>query len=270
MIFCPWCLNFQITEQICHHYSPIALMNINVLFFALIALVYSSAGFGGGSLYLAILAQSGMSVAAMRSAALSCNALVTATGTFHFYRASVIPWRRIAPLLLTSVPLCILTSFIGWEERTYFLALAAALFLAAVAMLVMWYVKNKGYETNDQRRWWLPVLTGAIGALAGFTGIGGGVYLAPFLYLIRWAQPREIAATSALFILINSLASLLAMSLAGSLEFSESLIWFLLAVALGAQVGARMAGKLLSQRTVHFITVVLLIFAAIRVWSKYL
>jgi uncharacterized membrane protein YfcA len=240
------------------------------LFFALVALVYSSAGFGGGSLYLAILAQSGMSVAAMRSAALSCNALVTATGSFHFHKASVVPRKRIAPLLFTSVPLCVLTASLGWEERTYFLMLASALFLAALAMLFQWYVKKEGYQTNAERRWWLPVLSGAIGALAGFTGIGGGVYLAPFLYLIRWAQPREIASTSALFILINSLASLVTMGVAGTLQFDNSIWWLLLAVALGAQVGARLSGKLLSQRAVHLITVVLLIFAAIRVWSKYL
>lgn len=251
-------------------FLSIALMNINVLFFLLIALIYSSAGFGGGSLYLAVLAQSGLSVAIMRSVALGCNAAVTASSTFHFYRANAILWKKVWPLLATSVPLCVYTSSLGWEERTYFLALASALFLAAVAMLAQWFVKKEGYETSVLPYRWLPVVTAAIGALAGFTGIGGGVYLAPLLYLIRWAQPREIAATSALFIFINSVASIVTMLATGTFLFEPNMLWLLGAAILGAQIGARLAGKLFSQRMVHLVTVLLLIFAATRVWIKYM
>ena len=57
-------------------------------------------------------------------------------------------------------------------------------------------------------RWLEPVAGGALGFLAGVVGIGGGIFLAPLLYMLRWGSERAIAGTCALFILVNSLAGL--------------------------------------------------------------
>ena len=48
----------------------------------------------------------------------------------------------------------------------------------------------------------------ALGALAGLTGIGGGVYLSPLLVFAGWADPQRATGIAACFIVVNSVAGL--------------------------------------------------------------
>ena len=43
---------------------------------------------------------------------------------------------------------------------------------------------------------------------SGMIGIGGGIILSPIILLLHWADMKQTAAVSALFILVNSLAGL--------------------------------------------------------------
>jgi uncharacterized membrane protein YfcA len=54
----------------------------------------------------------------------------------------------------------------------------------------------------------LAVTGGVVGLLSGLTGVGGGVFLTPVLLALRAAPVKTIAAVSAAFILVNSLAGL--------------------------------------------------------------
>src|SRR5205085_3569413 len=55
----------------------------------------------------------------------------------------------------------------------------------------------------------LSLLIGAvIGFLSGLIGIGGGIILSPILLLLKWADMKQTAAISALFIFVNSLSGL--------------------------------------------------------------
>lgn len=60
-------------------FSPILIPT-----FFIIAVVYSTAGFGGGSAYLAVLALAGVSSGELRPVALICN-IIVATGSFYHY-----------------------------------------------------------------------------------------------------------------------------------------------------------------------------------------
>ncbi|MFM7104353.1 MAG: sulfite exporter TauE/SafE family protein, partial [Flavobacteriales bacterium] len=71
--------------------------------FFLIALIYSSVGFGGGSMYLAVLTFSSISQDSLRITALVCNTVVTATGSMNFLRECRTSAQRIIPLLACSV-----------------------------------------------------------------------------------------------------------------------------------------------------------------------
>ena len=61
---------------------------------------------------------------------------------------------------------------------------------------------------SSEPRWPEPVVGGALGFLAGIVGIGGGIFLAPLLYMLRWGRAKAIAGTCAVFILVNSIAGL--------------------------------------------------------------
>jgi hypothetical protein len=171
-------------------------------------------------------------------------------------------------LLLASVPFCIATSFISLSETLFFRSLSVCLLLAAMAMLLQMRIqKNESTPQREARKWLLPAASAA-GAIAGLTGIGGGVYLTPLLYLSKWDQPKAIAATCSLFILLNSLAGLSVKFFAKGI-FPGSEEWMLIAAAaIGGMVGSMSGSKLFSQQTVRVITIALLIFASIRLFLR--
>ena len=49
---------------------------------------------------------------------------------------------------------------------------------------------------------------GALGVMPGILGVGGGIFLSPLMALLRWADVKRVAAISAAFIVVNSLAGL--------------------------------------------------------------
>ena len=92
--------------------------------------------------------------------------------------------------------------------KQYFLGLLAASLLVAGLTLLWEPMWKRDITPEAGPRWIEPVAGGLLGLLAGIVGIGGGIFLAPLLYLLRWDAPKRIAATCAAFILVNSLAGL--------------------------------------------------------------
>ena len=90
--------------------------------------------------------------------------------------------------------------------ETLFVGLLALSLLVA-GLLMLWQPRWQRAGPAPRRGRWLdPVAGGALGFLAGIVGIGGGIFLAPLLYLLRWGSERAIAGTCAVFILVNSTA----------------------------------------------------------------
>jgi len=219
-------------------------------------------------MYLAVLAQSTLTVEAIRITALSCNALVTANGTWQFHRANWIVWRGVLLLLCCSVPSCLYTASLQLSEKTYFISLAIALMLAALAMLI--HQQRNEQLTVQPLRWWMYPLAFLIGGVSGITGIGGGIYLAPFLYLTRWGSPKQIAGASSAFILVNSLAGLSMQVSMNGWQPGWDILPLLGAVFAGSIVGSYWSSARFTHRIVRWMTIVIIIFAAIRTLVKYL
>jgi len=72
--------------------------------FALTACLYASVGFGGGSTYTALLVAGGTDYALIPIIALSCNIVVVIGNTIRYSAARLIPWQRLWPILVFSVP----------------------------------------------------------------------------------------------------------------------------------------------------------------------
>ena len=246
-----------------------------LVFFFLIALFYSSVGFGGGSSYLAILTLYSVDFLVLRSTALLCNVIVVAGSTYFYHRQGLINWRRIAPLIIFSVPLAYFGGRLLIQEQMFFLLLAAALLLAGV---LMWFQPQlQKFRVTDANKLWSDDkrinagLGGGIGFLAGIVGIGGGIFLSPLLHLTRWAAPKVIAATAAVFILVNSLAGLTGQALRPGFDIDwQFSIPLMLAVGAGGQLGSRLGVKTFSQRSVKRATAILIIFVSLRILWRYL
>ena len=102
----------------------------------------------------------------------------------------------------------------------------------------MWVGKREG-EVRSVGRVGLLGLGGGLGFLAGVTGIGGGIYLAPVLHGLRAGGSKEIAAVATFFILVNSLVGVLVLVPNASAEVGSEVGCLSLAVLVGGFLGSR-------------------------------
>ncbi len=113
------------------------------------------------------------------------------------------------------------------------------------------------------------VFGGVVGFVSGVVGIGGGIFLSPLLFLTGWASAREIAATTSLFIALNSLSGL-AGQLSVGVAFDYLLTGLLLAsVLLGGLLGTRLTLRRLSPTTIQKLAAALILLVGLRlVWAN--
>jgi uncharacterized protein len=266
------------------------ILQLTVLFFV-IAAIYASAGFGGGSSYLAVLSLFSVSMTAMRSTSLMCNIIVVAGGTFIFWQNGFFNFKKILPLVLSSVPMAFLGGMMPIKERTFFLLLGSSLIVAAVLLLIQNIVlEKKGtpqYRAfsdiptvgktdfgakNGHFDTFKDVLTGGlIGFFSGIVGIGGGIFLSPILNLSRWDTPKNVAATASFFILLNSIAGLAGQFWQHKFVADWSLsLPLLLAVFIGGQVGSRFSALKINALRVRQVTAVLVFYAGANIlWNNF-
>lgn len=236
-------------------------------FFFVIALLYSSVGFGGGSSYTALLALFGLPALAIPVLSLSCNLIVAGGGSWIFFRQKHLRPSLIVPFVLPAIPAAYLGGRIPLNPELYFPLLAASL---AAASLVL-FLRPSG--TDDATRPCSPLTSTVVGIflglLSGMVGIGGGIFLAPLLLLRRWAAPREAAACAAVFILLNSIAGLAGqLAKSGSTEALASLPLLALAVLAGGQLGSRLGAKTLPPRWIRQGTAVLILLVSLRLFLQ--
>jgi uncharacterized membrane protein YfcA len=173
--------------------------------FFITAIVYASVGFGGGSTYNALLVLGDTDYRIIPVIALTCNVLVVTGGVIHFGRAGHLDLRTMAPFVLLSVPMAWLGGFLPVSEIAFIGLLGFALLATVFHMLMKPGDPIPGQHRTAINPWLLGLpVGGAIGLLSGIVGIGGGVFLAPVLYVLGWGHPRRIAAAASFFILVNS------------------------------------------------------------------
>jgi hypothetical protein len=237
------------------------------------AFLYSSVGFGGGSTYNALLVLNGTDYRAIPLISLVCNILVVGVGCWRFARDGNVPWRRIWPLILLSVPMAWLGGSTPIGERTFVGLLALALGASGMAMLRQ-PDRTNGREAARTARWSEPLIGGGLGYVSGLVGIGGGIFLAPVLHLLRWGNAKAIAGTCTAFIFVNSIAGL-----AGQLgkhdgfDRAQELAshWLLFpAVVLGGLLGSALGSGRLRPAHVRYATAILVLYVAVRLGQRYL
>lgn len=244
------------------------MVELCIIFFA-IALLYSSAGFGGGSSYLALMALWGVGFQLMKSTALLCNITVVCGGVYQFYRHGHLPIRKALQLSIVSVPLAFAGSYLPLKQKAFFLLLGIALTLAAVFMCYKFILK-KEYKVQHKGGWKFGLIGGGIGLLSGMTGIGGGIYLAPVLRLGHYDTAKNIAGLSSFFILVNSIAGILGQAAKGAVVFDVKFtLPLLVAVVAGGQLGSRLSAAVLAPRWVEAATALLILYAGVRLLVQF-
>jgi uncharacterized membrane protein YfcA len=219
-----------------------------------VAFLYSSVGHAGASGYIAVLALAGFAPEAIKPTALVLNILVASIGAFQFWRAGYFQWKLFWPFAVAAAPMAYLGGYLDLPAQVFKILVGVVLLLSAARF----FLRQGDPETVKPPALPVALGTGAgLGLLSGLTGTGGGIFLTPLLLLCRWARTKNVAATSALFILVNSTTGLL-----GFLSSGKSIPSFAWAFAAFAIAGG-VLGSWLGSRRFHVRTIQLLLAAVL-------
>ena len=247
-------------------------MIILSIFFFITAILYSSVGFGGGSTYLALMLIWDIPYYIFPIIALFCNIIVVSGNSINYIKSGNLNLKLLTPYLFGSIPFAFLGASISIEKELFEIILFFVLFIAGIFLLI----ESKSFNNNQIKIRQIPkILSYIVGSLIGFVsgivGIGGGIFLSPFLFLMKAGYPKHIITSASLFILINSIFGVLG-QLTKDIVFNEFLnFWPLfLSVLIGGQIGNYLNIKFLSNKTLTLITSFLVIFVALRMGFKIL
>ncbi len=207
------------------------------------AFLYAAVGHGGASAYIAAMALAGVAPAEMRPIALQLNVLVSAIATYKFWRAGHFRWPLFWPFACTSIPLAYIGGAITLPGTAYKVLVGAVLLYAGWQL---WWSARRGEELRSIRRLSLPVampIGAALGLLSGLTGVGGGIFLSPLLLMMGWAGTKQTSAVAAPFILVNSLAGLVAVLVRNPVPPPDYSWWLMAAVLAGGWAGAEYGSR---------------------------
>ena len=247
--------------------SVIQSISLAVCFFAVAAL-YSSVGHGGASGYLLILSFLAFTPVQMSSYALLLNILVSGLSFYNFHKCGYFSFRFTLPFVITSIPAAFLGGLIKIPAPMYSLLLGITLLFIAVRLIFEIKFSNNPAKSGIAPSNFLIIGTIGIviGLLSGIIGIGGGILLSPVILLMGWADIRQAAATSAFFILVNSLAGLSARfvhtEVAAALP--QALLPYVIIAFSGGLIGSYLGARRFSSPTLKRILAIVLSGASVK------
>lgn len=224
----------------------------------LIGFLYSSVGHGGASGYIAVLSLYAIPVGEYKPMILILNILVAGMAFYQFRKAGYFKWEICRPFLFTSVPAAFIGSRFPLQGDLYNLLLGIALVIPIIKLLGVIPADFKGKKAVPVLA---PLVWGAVlGFLSGMLNIGGGIFLSPVLILLSWANAKEAAAASALFIVLNSFGGLLGSS--DPINVNPSAAIWVLSAAAGGFLGSYIGSQRLPQVTIRYLLTAVLAMAS--------
>lgn len=245
-------------------FSPVLYILVFV-----IAIVYSSAGFGGASGYLLAMSFFDIPIYVMSSTALVLNMVVATISFVNYVHSGHFRSRLLFPFLLASVPAAFVGGYIQISQEIYMMLLYGVLTYLAVRMILFPTLSGTKDWQPRSLPLWLALLSGAIiGLLSGMVGIGGGILLSPLIILARWGTSKEAATSAAGFIALNSMSGLTARLVKGTLMVEPFSIWLVMIGIAGAVIGGQVGAIRLSNAGVRRVLGIILAIAVGAYWLQ--
>ncbi len=229
------------------------------------ATLYSTVGHGGGSGYLAVLAIAAVAPEQMRPTALLLNIVVASIATWKFGLTGTFHKNLFVPLVCASIPAAFIGGYIEIPNQVYKPIVGVVLLYAAIRL----FVPIKGLKHTKKPVLTIVLIAGIlIGLFSGIIGVGGGIFLSPLLLLIGWTTPKETAAISAPFILVNSVSGLGGIAVENNglpvdITFVAPLA---VSVVVGGFIGASFGSKKLGHQGLRTLLGVVLLIAATKMF----
>jgi len=239
-------------------------MDIYFIFLLIIiAFLYASIGHGGASGYLGLMALFSIDPLMMRSSALILNLFVAGIAFITYYRSGYFKYRIILPFTFTSIPMAYLGASIEINPQLYKIILGVLLLFAVLRMLIL--KPGEKEITKDVSLGPAMIIGAFLGLFSGMIGIGGGIILSPILILLGWANIKQAAAASALFILLNSAAGLMGVTQTGIVHNSDIYHWIIPAL-LGGLAGSFIGSYKLSSLRLQYLLAFVLVIASAKLF----
>lgn len=226
-----------------------------------VAVLYASVGHAGASGYIAWMSLLSLAPSVIRPTALALNILVASLATWQFVRAGHFRPRLFWPFVVLAVPAAFVGGSIHVPASVFNVLLGFALLSAAAHFALQ---SGRADEVAAAPPLWASLSAGAaIGLLSGLTGTGGGIFLTPLLLVMHWATPKQAAAVSAPFVLVNSLSGILGFISVAS-TFPAYLPLLLAAAGVGGAIGSRLGSRHLPAVAIKRFLAAVLVIAGLK------
>ena len=221
-----------------------------VIFAFLIAFIFSMFGQGGGSVYSPLLLLLGYSILLSTSTSLVLNLITSLSAGYIFYRKKMIDYKTSLIFALGISIGAFAGGALSKSFDTTVLLWVFVVFLLAVGarMIYSYWEKEKVKENSPVHlsiaMYVLIAVFGlAVGFLAGLLGVGGGIFIVPFMVYVCKFPAKIAAGSSHLIISFSALAGIIGH--ATSHHFDPLLIAVTgIAVLIGGNLGARVSMKI--------------------------
>jgi uncharacterized membrane protein YfcA len=232
-----------------------------VIFFV-ISFIFSMLGMGGGQLYTPILFWFGMDFKTQAiPLSLLLNLITTSSSSITYGLKKMIDWKVAIPFGVTMVAFAPLGTWLNVKLPTkyiiitpvIFFVISFAVFAASAAILMLRGHRPESGEISSKGKKILGISGGSgLGFLTGLTGLGGGAFVVPLLYMAG-IDTKLAVATSALVATAGGASSIL--SRIFTTVQPEWSLWILniVAVIIGSQVGSRVMVAKLKAKSVKTI-----------------
>ena len=239
--------------------DPIQILFLVILL--IVAFMYSSIGHGGASGYLALMAIFGIETTLMKGSALILNLFVAGIAFYQYQKNGHFKWKLFWPFALASIPFAFLGGTISLDPNLYKKILGIFLIFAVLRIIGVF---GKESEESKELKLWVALLIGSfLGFFSGLIGIGGGIILSPLILLLHWANMKQTAAVSALFILVNSISGLIGLTFSGFEYYDKIYIWIAVAFS-GGILGAYLGAKIFNNKILKYVLAIVLGTASIK------
>jgi uncharacterized protein len=226
------------------------------------AVLYTSVGHAGASVYIAILTLFGLSSPVIKPTALVLNICIASFTSWRFVKKGFFDLKVLMPIAIGAIPFAFLGGYINAPSHVYKAIVGVILIISAISLLTK---TSERVDTNvHQPKFFLAMASGAlIGFLAGLTGTGGGIFLSPLILFLGWSTTRKTSGIAAVFILLNSLFGL-AGNYASVQNLPPQLSLFVVATMIGAVIGTTLGIKFYSANAIKKALALVLLIAGLK------
>jgi uncharacterized protein len=220
-----------------------------VIFTFLIAFIFSMFGQGGGSVYSPMLILLSYSILFSTSTSLVLNLITSLSAGYIFYRKKMIDYKTS----FIFAPGIIIGAFSGGAlsksfDTTFLLWLFVIFLVGVGARMIYSYWEKEKVEENSPKSLspaiyaLIAVFGLGVGFIAGLLGVGGGIFVVPFMVYVLKTPTKIAAGSSHLIISFSALAGIIGH--ATSHQFDIPLIVVTgIAVLIAGNLGARLSMK---------------------------